>query len=94
MSLDLLIPFGILLTLVIYLIFTRSKFEKDIVQLYEKKFEEWKDTSTVNDKEEVPHKELVGLLYKTKYKLHIELLDEKVKPTLEKGKFTINNLKG
>ncbi len=94
MSLDLLIPFGILLTLVIYLIYTRSKFEKDIVQLYEKKFEEWKDTSTVNDKEEVAHKELVGLLYKTKYKLHIELLDEKVKPTLEKGKFTINNLKG
>ncbi len=94
MSLDLLIPFGILLALVIYLIYTRSKFEKDIVQLYEKKFEEWKDTSTVNDKEEVAHKELVGLLYKTKYKLHIELLDEKVKPTLEKGKFTINNLKG
>lgn len=94
MSLDLLIPFGILIILVIYLIYTRSKFEKDIVQLYEKKFEEWKNTSTVNDKEEVAHKELVGLLYKTKYKLHVELLDEKVKPTLEKGKFTITNLKG
>jgi len=93
-SLDLLIPFGILIILVIYLIYTRSKFEKDIVQLYEKKFEEWKNTSTVNDKEEVAHKELVGLLYKTKYKLHVELLDEKVKPTLEKGKFTITNLKG
>ena len=40
MGLDLLIPFGILLVLVIYLIYTRSKFEKDVVQLYEKKFEE------------------------------------------------------
>lgn len=92
-----LIPFSILLVLVIYLIYTRSKFEKDIVQLYEKKFEEWKNSSTsnkeINQKEELP-KHLVGLVYKQGYKLKIELLDESVKDNLEKGKFKVDNLKG
>ncbi len=37
-----LIPFGILLALVIYLIYTRNSFEKNITKLYEEKFEEWK----------------------------------------------------
>lgn len=95
MSLDMLIPFSILLILVIYLIYTRSKFEKDIVQLYEKKFEEWKRTSTFKEekKEDLP-KVLVGLVYKQGYKLKIELLDESVKDNLEKGKFQTDNLKG
>lgn len=90
-----LIPFSILLILVIYLIYTRSKFEKDIVQLYEKKFEEWKRTSTFKEekKEDLP-KVLVGLVYKQGYKLKIELLDESVKDNLEKGKFQTDNLKG
>lgn len=48
MSLDLLIPFGILLILVIYLIYTRTKFEKNIVTLYEDKFDNWKKNSFVN----------------------------------------------
>ncbi len=95
MSLDMLIPFSILLILVIYLIYTRSKFEKDIVQLYDKKFEEWKSTSTFKEekKEDLP-KVLVGLVYKQGYKLKIELLDESVKDNLEKGKFQTDNLKG
>lgn len=93
MSLDLLIPFAILLSLVVYLIYTRSKFEKDIVQLYEVKFEEWKETNT-STKEEKICKELVGLVYKEGYKLNIELLNENVKDNLEKGKFGISNLKG
>lgn len=92
-----LIPFSILLILVIYLIYTRSKFEKDIVQLYEKKFEEWKSNSSTQEKKdssnELP-KHLVGLVYKQGYKLKIELLDESVKNNLEKGKFKIDNLKG
>ena len=46
MSLDLLIPFGILLIMVIYLIYSRNSFEKDITSLYEKKFEEWKKHNT------------------------------------------------
>jgi len=86
-----MIPFGILLALVLYLIYTRSKFEKDIVQLYENKFEEWKKNDTTTVKNEVVHKELVGLVFKEGYKLKIDLLDEKVQTNLEKGKFEITN---
>lgn len=94
MGLDMLIPFGILLTLVVYLIYTRSNFEKDIVQLYEKKFEEWKSTSNSVQKDEKVCKELVALVYKEGYKLNVELLNEDVKENLEKGKFKVTNLKG
>ena len=92
MGLDLLIPFGILLALVIYLIYTRNNFEKDITQLYEKKFDEWKKHSTI-EKEKTSCKELVGLVFKTDYKVTIELLDENIESTLKRGKFEVSNLK-
>jgi hypothetical protein len=88
-----LIPFGILLALVVYLIFTRSKFEKDVVDVYEKKFEEWKEFNTTTTKEVEPVKQLVGLVYKTGYKVSVELLDDSAKAQLEKGKFEISNIK-
>lgn len=91
MSLDLLIPFGILLVLVVYLIYTRSKFEKDIVSLYEKKFELWKENSdevTVQKKE---CKELVGLVFKEGYSINIELLNSDVKSQIQRGKFQIKD---
>ena len=93
MSLDLMIPFGILLALVVYLIFTRTKFEKDAIEVYEKKFEEWKEFNTTTAKEVEPAKNLVGLVYKTGYKVSIELLDESAKAQLEKGKFKISDIK-
>ncbi|MFA9374769.1 hypothetical protein [Poseidonibacter sp.] len=93
MNLDLLIPFGILLALVIFLIYSRTKFEKDIVQLYEEKLKEWKKHSTSDEKKE-SSKELVGLVFKKDYKVSVELFDENVERTLKKGKFDINNFKG
>ncbi len=93
MSLDMIIPFLILLILVVYLIYTRNKFEKDIVSLYEKKYEQWKE-NTDYKKEEKASKDLVGLVFKEGYKLKIELLDESVKDTLEKSKFSINKFQG
>ncbi len=92
-NLDILIPFAILLILVVYLIYTRNKFEKDIVRLYEEKFEQWKE-NTDYKKEEKTSKDLVGFVFKEGYKLKIELLDEKIKDTLEKSKFTINTFEG
>lgn len=92
MGLDLLIPFGILLILVIYLIFTRNSFEKNIVALYENKFDEWKKHSTI-EKEKTSHKELVGLVFKTDYKINIELLDKNVESQLKRGKFEVSNIK-
>ena len=92
MALDLLIPFGILLVLVVYLIYSRNIFEKDITKLYEEKFEEWKKHSTC-EKEKTAQKELVGLVFKTDYKVNIELLDESVESMLSRGKFEITKLK-
>ena len=60
MELDLFIPFAILIVLVVYFIYSRSRFEKEIVALYEKKFDEWKENSdlTVSNEKKVC-KELV-----------------------------------
>lgn len=91
MGLDLLIPFGILLALVIYLIYTRTKFEKDIVDTYEKKFEQWKDKSDLKPTEEKVCKELVGLIYKEGYNISIDLLDESARSPLQRGKFKIKD---
>lgn len=93
MGLDLLIPFGILLALVVYLIYTRNKFEKDTVAVYEKKFEEWQKHSKINDSQTQSTKEFVGLVFKKDYKVSIELIDESARHSLEKGKFEIKNLK-
>ena len=93
MELDLLIPFGILLIMVVYLIYSRNNFEKDITKLYEEKFDEWKKHSTI-EREKTSHKELVGLVYKTDYKINIELLDDNVESALKRGKFEVSNIKG
>ncbi|MFX4154594.1 hypothetical protein ACOL23_06595 [Aliarcobacter butzleri] len=92
MSLDLLIPFGILLILVIYLIYTRTKFEKNIVALYEDKFDNWKKNSFVNI-EKKSYKELVGLIFRKDDKINIELLDENAQYLIRKGKFEIKNIR-
>ena len=92
MSLDLLIPFGILIALCIFLIYSRSKFEKNIVEIYEEKFEEWKENNKSSEiKEKRVCKELVGLVYKEEYNISIELLDNSVKERLERGKFSIKD---
>ena len=90
MSFDLLIPFGILISLAIYLLYSRNRFEKDIVGLYEEKFEEWKQSNQDTKAEEKKAcKELVGLVYKEEYKVSIELLDNSVLNRIERGKFSI-----
>ena len=92
MELDLFIPFAILIVLVVYLIYSRSKFEKDIVTLYEKKFDEWKENSEVTiSNEKKVCKELVGLVYKEEYNVSIELLDNSVNSALQRGKFSIKD---
>ncbi|RXJ91840.1 hypothetical protein CRV01_01740 [Arcobacter sp. CECT 8983] len=91
MSLDLLLPFGILLILVIYLIYTRNKFEKDIVNTYEEKFEQWKEHSNSNSENKKVCKELVGIIYKEEYNITVELIDESVRRNLQQGKYKIKD---
>lgn len=87
MSFDLLLPFGILFVLVIYLIYTRNKFEKKILNIYEEKFELWKKNNPTID--EKKYKELVGLVYKEGYNITVELLDNSVSSSVQQGKFKI-----
>lgn len=91
MSFDLLIPFAILITLVVYLIYSRTKFEKEIVNIYEEKFDEWKSTSETTNKNEEKRacKELVALVFKEDHSVSIELLDDSVTSALQRGKFKI-----
>ena len=88
MTLDLIIPFGILLALVIYLIYTRNAFEKRMLETYEEKYENWKKTATLEsgEKKESP-KELVGLVFKKDAKITVELFDEHVQDRVDRGKF-------
>ncbi|WP_419770751.1 MAG: hypothetical protein ACNI3C_02920 [Candidatus Marinarcus sp.] len=88
MNLDLLLPFGIIVALVVYLIFSRNKFEKSVLDIYEAKFEEWKKHNSSNSSP-VISKELVGLIFKENGKINIELINKEIKSKIEKGKFEI-----
>ena len=74
---DMTIPFIMLLIVTIALILERKYNEDKIVDIYEKKFDQWKKHN--NEEQKKPCKELVGLVYLEDEKLSIELLDEKVK---------------
>lgn len=88
MSYDLIIPFLILILIVIYLIYTRTKFENQMISLYESKFEEWKKhTQTTNEKKIC--KELVGLIYKEEHKLSCEIFNKDIEDRLNRAKFDI-----
>ncbi len=85
---DMMIPFIMLLIVTIALVLERRFQEEKIVEIYEKKFEEWKKhTPTV--KNEKKCKELVGLVFLEEDKLNIEILDIKIQDRLERKKFTI-----
>lgn len=91
MTLDLLIPFSILLILVIYLIYSRSRFERNIVNLYENKFEEWKKHSK-NDEVIINKKVPVALVFKENHKFSIEYFDKNLEDSLKRTKFEIKQI--
>jgi len=89
-SIDLMIPVAILIFMVLYFLITRARYEKEVVSIYEEKFEEWKKHSPSNENvEQKECKELVGLIFKTGYNIDIELLDENLKDRISRGKFNI-----
>lgn len=89
MPIDLMIPFGILFSIVIYLIYARQKFEKNVLNVYEEKYEEWKKNTPNTNVEVEEKKELIGLIFKTGYKIEIEVFDENSKDKIARGKFNI-----
>lgn len=89
MSVDLIILFVVLVGIVVYLIYSRSQYEKNVVAIYEQKFQEWKEHS---GNQERSCKKLVGLVYDEDYKLSVEILDDECIQRLERGKFDIKEL--
>jgi hypothetical protein len=85
---SMMIPFIMLLIVTIALVLERRFHEEKIVNIYEDKFDQWKQHATLDETQEKP-KELVGLLFLENEKLNIELLDNKVLDRLERKKYSI-----
>jgi hypothetical protein len=85
---DMLIPFIMLLILTIALILERNFQEDKIIEIYEEKFENWKKNSSKQQSQE-EYKELVGLVFKEKDQLNIELLNPDVKDRLNRNHFKV-----
>ena len=85
---SMMIPFIMLLLITIALILERRYHEEKIVNVYEDKFEQWKQHATLQEDKPQP-KELVGLVFLENEQLNIEVLDNKVLDRLERKKYSI-----
>ena len=85
---DMMIPFIMLLIVTIALVLERKFQEEKIVEIYEKKFEDWKEHTPILENEK-KCKELVGLVFLEEEQLNIEILDTKIQDRLERKKFNI-----
>lgn len=85
---SMMIPFIMLLAITIALVLERRFHEEKIVNIYEEKFEQWKQHATLDENKPKP-KELVGLVFLEDEKLTIELLNDKVLDRLERKKYSI-----
>ena len=85
---DMMIPFIMLLIITIALVLERRFQEDKIVDIYEKKFSQWKEHASLSP-DEKKCKELVGLIFLEDHKLNIEVLDTKIVDRLERKKYTI-----
>ena len=84
-----MIPFILLLIITIGLLLERKHHEDKIIDIYEEKFQQWKQHSTDDTKEIEPPKELKGLIFKQGYSVSLELFDETIKDPIERKKYTI-----
>ena len=85
---SMMIPFIMLLIMTIALVLERKFQEEKIVEIYEKKFDQWKEHASLNPNEK-KCKELVGLVFLEDQKLNIEVLDTKIVDRLERKKYNI-----
>ncbi len=90
MQIDMLIPLAILGAIIAYLLYSRSMYEKEVVEVYEEKLKQWKEHS---DTTVTSQKRLVALVFDQDYELSIETLDDKCVDRLSRGKFHIGKLK-
>lgn len=83
-----MIPFIMLLIITVALILERKYHEDKIVDIYEKKYEEWKEHGSSTQKEEKKYKELVGLVFKEDNTIIIESFDQTTNDKIDRKKYT------
>ena len=88
---DMTIPFIMLLIITVALILERKHHEDKIVDIYEKKFDEWKEHNSGEVKQK-SCKELAGLVFMEDEKLVIEPFDKNVHYRLERKKYTLKDV--
>lgn len=89
MSIDLIIAFLILISIIIYQFYSRAKYEKAILKEYDEKFEEWKKFSSSNQQNKEEYKKFCGLVFKTGHKVTMEIIDNSCIENIKKGKFEL-----
>ena len=85
----LVFPFLILLILCVYLIYSRTKFESSMVDIYEEKFENWKNCTHEKTTETAEDKKVVGIVWLDKDGLTAEIFDENAKIISKNSNITI-----
>jgi len=91
-----MIPFIMLLIITVALLLERKHQEDKVVEIYEKKLEEWKEHSTHNTPtEEKPkkYKELVGLVFQEDTNIIIETFNQQTTDKIERKKYTVTSSK-
>jgi len=86
-----MIPFIMLLIVTIALLLERKHQEDKVVEIYEKKLDEWKEHSTHKKEEPKKCKELVGLVFKEESSIIIETFDNQTTDKIERKKYTIES---
>lgn len=86
-----MIPFIMLLIITIALILERKYQEDKIVEVYEKKFEEWKEHSLNEKQKPKKCKELVGLVFKEDSSIIIETFNNETTDKIQRKKYTIQS---
>lgn len=94
MSIDLLIPLGILLIIIIYLIYSRTRFEEDILKTYENKYNHWKENSSDIKKDQniEDSKKIVGFIIRDGYKLRLKVFDKSSHNMIQRDKYKLENI--
>ena len=84
-----MIPFIMLLIVTVALLLERRHHEAKIVDIYEQKFEQWKEHDSDVNKERKSCKQLAGLVFLEDEQLTIEVMNEKAIDKLSRKKYTI-----
>jgi hypothetical protein len=85
------IPFIMLLIITIGLLLERKHQEDKVVEIYEEKFEQWKEQANLESVKPKKCKELVGLVFSEGHSITIETFNQQTKDKIERKKYTLES---